>query len=297
MENLVTETAVDQGLTVSAEDETRLVSALPRNHSEEVVLEKLTNDDVNAIDAEAPGTDVIVDLVHGIESLTKDDARARLLELEEDQEKTFFEIGGVLSAIQKHKWFEPFGSLDEWVKKNTGIKRSRARAWIQIYDAIVKSGVTWAKVKHLGWTKLNAIAGVLDGENADHWIGMASNHGRAEIKKLVQEHLAGSVAQKRGESTRVPVKTFKFHLHDERQAETVDAAIDAAKTGEGLPDDSSALAYICVIYMRLRWRKDGWDRGPDGLAGVFAEFLNRLDKELWKRSTQTSLTTSSTAAR
>jgi hypothetical protein len=127
---------------------------------------------------------------------------------------------------------------------------------------------------------LNAIAGVLDGENADHWIGMASNHGRAEIKKLVQEHLAGSVAQKRGESTRVPVKTFKFHLHDERQAETVDAAIDAAKTVKGLPDDSSALAYICVIYMRLRWRKDGWDRGPDGLAGVFAEFLNRLDKEL-----------------
>ena len=147
MENLVAETVVDQGLMVSAENETRLVSALPRNHSEEVVLEKLRNDDGNAVDAEAPGTDVIVDLVHGIESLTKEDARARLLELEEDQEKTFFEIGGVLSAIQKHKWFEPFGSLDEWVKKNTAIKRSRARAWIQIYDAIVNSGVTWAKVK------------------------------------------------------------------------------------------------------------------------------------------------------
>jgi hypothetical protein len=278
MENLATETVADQGLTISAEDETRLVSALPRNHSEEVVLEKLTIDDVNAIDAEAPGTDVIVDLVRGIDSLTKDDARARLLELEEDQEKTFFEIGGVLSAIQKHRWFEPFGSLDEWVKKNTAIKRSRARAGIQIYDATVKSGVTWVKVKHLGWTKLNAIAGVLDGENADHWIGMASNHGRAEIKKLVQEHLAGSVAQKRGESTPVPVKTFKFHLHDERQAETVDAAIDAAKTVKGFPDDSSALAYICGLYMSLRWRKDGWDRGPDALASVFAQFLNRLDK-------------------
>ena len=96
------------------------------NHSEEVVLEKLTNNGANAVDAEAPGADVIVDLVDGIESLTKDDARARLLELEEDQGKTFFEIGAVLSAIQKHKWFEPFRSLDEWVKKNTAIKRSRA---------------------------------------------------------------------------------------------------------------------------------------------------------------------------
>ena len=278
MENLATETVADQRLTVRVEDATRLVSALPRNHSDEIVLEKLPNNDTTVVDAEAPGVDVIVDLVHGIESLTKDDARARLLELEEDQDKTFFEIGGVLSAIQKHKWFEPFSSLDGWVKKNTAIKRSRARAWIQIYDAVVKSGVTWTKVKHLGWTKLNAIAGVLGGENADHWIETASNHSRAEIKKLVREHLAGSVAQKPGELTSAPVKTFKFHLHDERQVETVDAAIDAAKTVKGVPDDSSALAYICVIYMRLRWRKDGLDRAPDGLASVFAEFLNRLDK-------------------
>jgi hypothetical protein len=257
MENLVMGTVADQGFTGSLEDERRLVSALPGNHSGAIVFEKLTNGDVNAVDAEAPRTDVLGDLVHGIENLTRDDARARLLELEENQEKTFFEIGGVLSTIQKHKWFEPFGSLDEWVKKNTGIKRSRARAWIQIYDAIVKSGVTWAKVKHLGWTKLNAIAGVLDGENADHWIGMASNHGRAEIKKLVQADLAGSLARKPGGSTPTPVKTFKFHLHDEWRLEAIDAAIDAAKTVKGLADDSSALAYICGLYMSLRLRKDG----------------------------------------
>jgi hypothetical protein len=277
MENLATETLADQRLSVRVEDDTRLASALPRNHSEEVVLEKLTNDDVNAVDADASATDIIVHLVHEMDSLTKDDARARLIELEEDQEKTFFEIGGVLSAIQKHKWFEPLSSLDDWVKKNTAIKRSRARAWIQIYDAIVKSGVTWAKVKHLGWTKLNAIAGVLEGENADHWIEVASNHGRAEIKKLMQQHLAESIAQ-RGGSTPTPVTTFKFHLHDEWQAEAIDGAIDAAKISKGFPDDSSALAYICGLYMSLRWRKDGWDRGPDGLARVFAGCLNKLDK-------------------
>jgi hypothetical protein len=66
--------------------------------------------------------------------------------------------------------------LDEWVEKKTALSRSSARALIQIYDAIVKSGVELAKVKHLEWTKLRAIAGVLDGENADHWIEMASSH-------------------------------------------------------------------------------------------------------------------------
>jgi uncharacterized protein YcnI len=85
MENLVTETVADQGLTVNVEDETGFVAALPRNHYDEVVLEELTNGD-----ADASATDIIVDLVYEMDSLTKDDARARLLELEEDQEKTFF---------------------------------------------------------------------------------------------------------------------------------------------------------------------------------------------------------------
>ncbi len=100
--------------------------------------------------AEASAGDHIIDLVQDIENLTKDDAIARLLELEERHEKTFFEIGGVLSAIQKRKLFDPFASLDEWVEKKTALNRSKALALIQIYDSVVTSGVKWAKVKHLG---------------------------------------------------------------------------------------------------------------------------------------------------
>ena len=101
----------------------------------------------------------LVDLVRDIENLTKDDAIMRLLELEERNEKTFFEIGGVLSAIQKREWFDPFASLDEWVENNTALSRSKARALNQIYDSVVTSGVKWAKVKHLGWTKLECHRG------------------------------------------------------------------------------------------------------------------------------------------
>ena len=138
---------------------------------------------------EASAGDDIIDLVQDIENLTKDDAIAQLLELEERHEKTFFEIGGVLSAIQKHKWFDPFASLDEWVEKNTALSRSKARALIQIYDAVV--------------TKLNAIAGLLDASNADHWIEAASIRSRAEIKQLVQKHLGGSAGRKPDESSRL----------------------------------------------------------------------------------------------
>ena len=50
---------------------------------------------------------------------------------------------------------------------------------------------------------------LLDASNADHWIEVASNHGRAEIKQLVQEHLAGSAGRKPEGSTATRVKTFQ----------------------------------------------------------------------------------------
>jgi hypothetical protein len=85
-------TVADQGLRVGEEDKPGFLTVPPIDPPDEI------NDDVEAVDAPEPAVDLIVDLVHGIEGLTKHDARARLLELEEDQEETFFEIGGVLSC-------------------------------------------------------------------------------------------------------------------------------------------------------------------------------------------------------
>ena len=220
---------------------------------------------------EASACDDIIDLVQDIENLTKDDAIARLLELEERHEKTFFEIGGVLSALQKRKWFDPFASLDEWVEKNTALSRSKARALIQIYDSVVTSGVKWAKVKHLGWTKLNAIAGVLNGANADHWIEAASIRSRAEIKQLVQEYLGGSAGRKPEGSTATRVKTFKFR---DDQIKTVQAAIDRAKNIAGVEDDSAALAVICEAYADGRTTVT-----PDSLVETLADYLSGLDAD------------------
>jgi hypothetical protein len=133
-----------------------------------LLLKTVRNDNADAVAAEALEPDDIVDLVRAIECLKQDQAVTRLLEREDDQEKFFFETGGLLSAVQKHKWFGPFGSLDEWVEKNTAIRRAKARALIQIYDAIIESGIKWVVAKHLEWTKLRAIAGVLHPENASH---------------------------------------------------------------------------------------------------------------------------------
>jgi hypothetical protein len=168
----------DHGETEDAKDVTAAEGLSSRQGLE-------TNGHKSQSCAKASVGEDLVDLVQEIENLTKDDAIARLLHLEERNEKTFFEIGGVLWALQKRKWFDPFASLDEWVENKTALSRSKARALSQIYDSVVTSGVKWADIKHLEWTKLNAIAGLLDASNADQWIEVASNHNRAEIKQLV----------------------------------------------------------------------------------------------------------------
>ena len=221
--------------------------------------------------------DLISDLVHEIESLEKHDAIARLIELEDAHEQTYFEIGGLLSVMQKEKWFDPFASLDEWVENNTAMKRSKARALIQIYNAIVESGVAWAQVQDIGWTKLRAIARVLNKESAHHWIGVASNHSKKEIIELVKQHLTASGGAVVGTSTATRVRSFKLR---EDQAESVNAAIEKMKKSSNTPDDSAALAAICLDYVggpTLQQRFVGLE--PNVVAKTVSDVLNNLDHE------------------
>ena len=148
--------------------------------------------------------------------------------------------------MQKKKWYDLCASLDEWVEKNTGMKRSKARALIQIYDAIVNSEVKWAQVKHIKWTQLRAIARVLNKENVDHWIGIASKQSKREINELVRKHRMASGKAVAGGSTGTHIKTFKLH---DAQEKTIDAAIEKAKATSDTSVDSAALELICLDYV------------------------------------------------
>ncbi len=274
MENLVQESSADQGNEVCAAD--NAVLAAPPKKSI-LTFPKGGNAKAKAVDAAKPETDGVIDLIQEIENLEKADAIERLGELEEGHEKTYFEIGGVLSVIQKNKWFDTCASFDEWVENNTAMKRSKAHALTQIYDAIANSGVTWAMVKHLGWTKLRAIARVLTKDNADHWIGIASKNSKIGIRGLVKKHLAASGGAVVGGSTATHVKTFKFH---DDQVKTIDAAIEKAKATSGTSVDSATLEYICLDYIGGQTLQERLAvLGPEVLAKTFADVLNALGKD------------------
>ncbi len=134
--------------------------------------------------------DPLLDRVHVIENYDQETAINRVFECEDKVAETYFELGGALTLIQAKKWFQPYQDFDKWVEGETEMKRSKARALVQIYEGLAGSGLPWSKVSHLGWTKLRRIAGVLTQDNADHWIEVASKHSRSELIELVKQDKA-----------------------------------------------------------------------------------------------------------
>jgi len=86
--------------------------------------------------ASAAEADLISDLVHQIENLKESDAKARLLELEDAHEKTYFEIGGVSRSCRRANGTTLAPRSTNGLRKNTGMSRSKALALIQIYNAV-----------------------------------------------------------------------------------------------------------------------------------------------------------------
>lgn len=192
-----------------------------------------------------PPDAVIEDLVHEIENLKKKEALARVSKLEDTHEVTYFKMGGILSVINNNKWFDPYESFDEWVENKTAMKRAKARALIQNYDAVVNSGITGAQVKGISWTKLRVIARILTKDNVLDWVEKASLHTRKELKELVKGHLVASGGSLPVNSKVTPM-TFKPH---EDQKATIDAAIEKAKAASGTDIDTVALEYVCLDYL------------------------------------------------
>ena len=116
-----------------------------------------------ALQGEVVPDDMLADLVFEIENMKEKQALELVGTLAEQTEVTFFKLGGVLSVIQANGWFAPYNSFREFVEKKHGIHYRKAVYWTDIYNKLAEAKVPWDKVKHIGWTKLKEIAGVVTG--------------------------------------------------------------------------------------------------------------------------------------
>lgn len=219
-------------------------------------------------EGEIIGPDKIGDIAQEIENMKEADARNYVGQLAEQTEVTYFKLGGILSLIQANGWYTPYANFREFVEGEHGINYRKAMYLISIYNSIVESGVSYEKVKHLGWTKLKELAPVLTKDNVDEWLKKVKDKTALQIAEMVIAYKKSSTALPSGQSAPdsvVTTKTFKLHTE---QKETVEAALKLAKKAGDTDVDSVALEYICLQYINTHQSGGSKAAAPADLAAL-----------------------------
>jgi hypothetical protein len=188
---------------------------------------------------------LILDIAHEVEGLSKTKALNKASELAEDIEVNYFMLGGVLQLINDNSWFEGFPDFDSFVFEKYGFQGRKARYLIAIYDSLVKKQIPWEKVSHLGWTKLKDLAPVLTLENVDEWVAKATPVTVAELQAMLKASATGTETPAK---TKADLVTIKFPLKTD-QAEIVQQALAKAKGELKTEFDTVALENICAGYL------------------------------------------------
>lgn len=197
--------------------------------------------------------DLIVYTVKELEGLEKEAALGLVNELIEGSSYNNFKLGGVLSRIQEEGWWEggSYETFRDFTENVYGIKYRKAMYLIEIYNALVESGVPWDSVKEMGWTKLREVAGLLTKENMDEWAERAKSMSTIQLIEYVKQYKADQAGKKEssdeGEDVKT-VSTMTFKVHAD-QKETIRHALDKAREDNKTEFDAVALEYICMQYL------------------------------------------------
>lgn len=223
---------------------------------------------------EKPSGNLIMDIAHEVESLTKTKAINEAERLAENIEVNYFKLGGIIKLINDNSWFEGYSSLDDMVMEKFGFQGRKARYLMSIYDNLVTKNIPWEKVGHLGWTKLKDLALVLTPENVDEWVAKAEKVTVIELQALLKASTEGS-GEKTAKTTDDVVK-IAFKLKAD-QADVVQQALAKAKGELKTEFDTVALENICAGYVGGNTSVTGKVSLEDMVKGIgFEESLSRI---------------------
>jgi hypothetical protein len=194
--------------------------------------------------------DQLAVMVHQIENLkTKEDAIEGIHTLLGVGGENNFKLGGYLAKVWDEGWYKTEGmsGVQAWssfVEEQFGIRKAKADYLRNVYNTLVESGITWAQVDDLGWSKIRACYTILTKDNVTDIVEAGRDMNCREF-----EEYARSLKQKSGSVAtpgKIVCRTFKLHSD---QLETVDAAIKQMMEESGTAYPSVALEYICLEYL------------------------------------------------
>jgi hypothetical protein len=196
--------------------------------------------------------DVLIELAHEVENLTRDEAFAAVQPLIDTVDYSYVRLGGVLAVIRDHEWWkdEDYESFKALLEQKFGMRYRKGAYLIQIYEDLVNSGVEWDKVKSLGWTKLKEISPVITSDNAAEWVAKAHDLTVLQLHDVVgkfkEQSLETSGVKPDDVTTTTTTISFKVHVD---QKETIRQAVEKAKKEANTEYDAVALEAVCINYL------------------------------------------------
>lgn len=194
-------------------------------------------------------SDEIQTTAAGIETMSEATAIKELQLLIENQSLDQFKMGGILSKMLSEKWHGEHPNFRSMVEAEFGVKYRTAMMWISMYNNLVESKVPYSKVKRLGWTKIAYLSAILTVENVDEVLSQVDGMTALQVQAFVDEYSKSGDAKKAAENedvNQLKSKTFKLFPG---QKESVDLAIEKARTSANTDSDSAALEFICVDFL------------------------------------------------
>lgn len=194
--------------------------------------------------------DLIIDTAKEIEDLSVSDALNSVSPLLETTDVNNFKLGGVLYRIQSEQWYENAGyeSFKDYVTQEHDFSYRTAMYRIGIYKDIVESGIDWATVGVIGWSKLKEISHVITPENASEWVERAKGLTVVQLIEYMKSFNKKADDDSGKPSTKANITNMTFKLHDD-QKDIVSASLDKAKQEVGTEYDTVALQHVCDVYV------------------------------------------------
>jgi len=240
--------------------------------------------------------DLIVKSSNLIEKLTKAKAMSMVDELMNENDFNLFKVGGVLAVIQDNGWFhdEGYETLKDFVEAKYDMQYRKAMYWISIYKALVESGVPWAKVQGIGWSKLRLIASELTLDNVDEYVEIANEMTQAQLVEYLKEQKKGSMdsgdekpSKEDAVSEAKKLSTLTFKVHDD-QKEVIKEALEEAKNNADTEFESVALEAICLDFLSSDKKPakpakavNGFKNLKEAMAAASYEEVFEVFEELW----------------
>lgn len=195
---------------------------------------------------------VIMDATNEAENLKDEESAFKsAYDLMENTGAAEFRLGAILSKISEEGWFGEYGSFKDVVVNEIGIEYRKAAYLKANYEKLVAlSADAQMALTQLKYSALKEIAGIVDDENYSDWVDKALSMTNIQLHEEVLAYKKNLTAPTEGENTEPTVqkvKTMTFKVHSD-QEETINAALDKAKTDMGTEVNTVALEHICMDF-------------------------------------------------